>query len=53
MVTVITMMIINNRSNFKYSHVSSQEHYTKFDDRADLEQLAFVQDYVNREIDGK
>ena len=30
-----------------------KEHFTKFDDDMDLQQLSFIQDHLNREIDGK
>lgn len=31
----------------------SQEHYMRFDDAADLEHLAFIQDHISREMDGE
>jgi hypothetical protein len=32
--------------------LNDQEHYTRFDDTADLEHLASIQDHIKRETDG-
>eukprot|EP00596_Hydrurales_sp_CCMP1899_P002451 CAMPEP_0119038008 /NCGR_PEP_ID=MMETSP1177-20130426/6654_1 /TAXON_ID=2985 /ORGANISM="Ochromonas sp, Strain CCMP1899" /LENGTH=282 /DNA_ID=CAMNT_0007000007 /DNA_START=195 /DNA_END=1043 /DNA_ORIENTATION=+ len=45
------LLMLYSADQTEREDVPGVEFYTKFDDRADLEQLAFVQDYVNRDTE--